>query len=77
MPSQAPSSPPTGAEQPDSGQSGANEHQSITADTQGVVGISNLKLSMVSNTTPGSVVSSEKSNVKLESGTLMLLRVKQ
>jgi hypothetical protein len=77
MPSQAPSSPPTGAEQSDSGQTGANVRQSISASTQGVVGISNLKLSMVSNTTPGSVVSSEKSNVKLESGTLMLLRVKQ
>jgi hypothetical protein len=51
----------------------------ITAQTEGVVGISNLTLSpaAVSSSTQGSVVSSEKNNVKLESGTLMLLRVNQ
>jgi Bacterial conjugation TrbI-like protein len=50
----------------------------ITAQTQGVVGISNLTLSPpASNSIEGSVVTSEKNNVKLESGTMMLLRVNQ
>jgi hypothetical protein len=49
----------------------------ITAETQGVVGISNLKLESSGQANQGSVVSSEKSNVKLESGTMMLLRVNQ
>jgi hypothetical protein len=49
----------------------------ITAETQGVVGISNLKLEPASQTNQGSVVSSDKNNVKLESGTMMLLRVNQ
>jgi hypothetical protein len=43
-----------------------------------VVGISNLTLSPpANNSTEGSVVTSEKNNVKLESGTMMLLRVNQ
>jgi hypothetical protein len=54
-----------------------NPRQPITGNTQGVVGISNLKLANEANSTQGSVVSSEKNNVKLESGTLMLLRVNQ
>jgi hypothetical protein len=60
-----------------SSQAGGNtvNQQSITANTQGVVGISNLKLSTASSTSQASVLSSEKSNVKLESGTFMLLRV--
>jgi hypothetical protein len=50
----------------------------ITAQTEGVVGISNLTLSpLASPSAPASVLSSEKNNVKLESGTLMLLRVNQ
>lgn len=49
----------------------------ITGSTQGVVGISNLKLAMADNSTQGSVVSSEKNNVKLETGTMMLLKVSQ
>jgi hypothetical protein len=49
----------------------------VTAATQGVVGISDLKLSSTANSNNGSVISSEKSNVKLESGTLLLLRVSQ
>lgn len=52
-------------------------HQPITASTQGVVGISNLRLSSSQDSKMGSVVSSEKNNVKLDSGTLMLLRVNQ
>ena len=53
----------------------ANAHEPITAKTQGVVGISNLKLQAAATATQGSVLSSEKNNVKLESGTLILLRV--
>jgi len=47
----------------------------ITGETRGVVGNANLKLSDAANATEGSLVSSEKNNVKLESGTLLLLRV--
>ncbi len=47
----------------------------ITGNTQGVVGISNLKLEPAPSPAQGSVLSSEKKNVKVESGTLMLLRV--
>jgi hypothetical protein len=54
-----------------------NASRSITANTQGVVGISNYKLSTPGDVKQGSVVSSEKDNVKLESGTLMLLKVNQ
>jgi hypothetical protein len=62
-PTAAPSSSTTSANPP------------ITESTQGVVGISNLKLSATANSPQGSVVSSDKSNVKLANGTLMLLRV--
>lgn len=48
----------------------------ITGNTQGVIGIPDVKLEATTqNATQGSVVTSEKSNVKLESGTLLLLRV--
>jgi hypothetical protein len=72
---QTPSYPTSSDDRPSSGQSGTNAHQPITANTQGVVGMSDLKLSTGANASQGSLVSSEKSNVKLESGTLMLLRV--
>lgn len=49
----------------------------INAQTQGVVGLSNISLSPNSNATQGSVVTSDKNNVKLESGTMLLLRVNQ
>jgi hypothetical protein len=71
-----PQAPSTGGDQ--SSASGGNAaNQQITSSTQGVIGISNYKLSTPGDVTQGSVVSSEKSNVKLESGTLMLLRVNQ
>jgi hypothetical protein len=77
-PSQAPSSYPTGGEQPNNTSTGNNASPQITASTQGVIGISNYKLSTPGgDVTQGSVVSSEKGNVKLESGTLLLLRVHQ
>jgi hypothetical protein len=77
----APSSYPTGNNQPNSSESNnapaTNANQPITAKTQGIVGVSNYKLSTPGDVTQGSVVSSEKSNVKLESGTVLLLRVNQ
>ncbi len=76
-PPQAHSSSTAGGQEQTSAQAGTNAHQPVTGNTQGVVGISNLKLSMAQDTAQGSVVSSEKSNVKLESGTFMLLRVNQ
>lgn len=55
-----------------------NARPQITGETQGVVGIADLKLTTAAaNAAEGSVVSSEKNNVKLESGTMMLLRVNQ
>jgi hypothetical protein len=60
-----------------SNDSATPSHPPITAQTQGVVGMSNLKLANTTDGNLGSVVSSEKNNVKLESGTLMLLRVSQ
>lgn len=47
----------------------------ITEHTQGVVGIPDLTLSAAPDATTGSVVTSEKNNVKLEDGTMLLLRV--
>jgi len=70
----APSAPT--ANVPSDTQTGTNARPRITAQTEGVVGISDLKLTTAGPTpNQGSVVSSEKNNVKLESGTLMLLRV--
>jgi hypothetical protein len=74
-PSQMPTSATADSESSGSTRSEANAHPPITGSTQGVVGISNLSLATPANSTQGSVVSSEKNNVKLESGTFMLLRV--
>ena len=76
------STPPTPpatsqASAPTTGQPTANAHAQITGSTQGVLGFSNLKLSTGSNAGQGSVLTSEKGNVKLDSGTIMLLRVSQ
>jgi hypothetical protein len=50
----------------------------ITGNTQGVIGMPDLKLESGSqNSQQGSVLTSEKNNVKIEKGTLMLLRVNQ
>lgn len=57
--------------------SGSQARPPITGDTKGVIGISNLSLSAASDPKQGSVVSSEKNNVKLEGGTFLLLRVNQ
>jgi hypothetical protein len=58
-----------------SAQTGGGTNPPITGKTEGVVGIENLKLSSASQPAQGSLLSSEKNNVKLESGTFMLLRV--
>jgi hypothetical protein len=59
-------------------QTGTSSHGPISTKTEGVVGISDLNLTTAAPTpSQGSLVSSEKNNVKLESGTLMLLRVNQ
>jgi hypothetical protein len=75
--------PPTapssgGGSQPGEEKTGSNARPPITAETQGVVGMPDLKLeSAGQNPTQGSLVSSEKNNVKIDSGTLLLLRVNQ
>jgi hypothetical protein len=56
----------------------AKAHEPITGKTEGVVGFRDLKLATTATAaSQGSIVSSEKNNVKLDSGTLMLLRVNQ
>jgi hypothetical protein len=69
--------PPVGGGETPEGNNQANSRPPITGKTEGVIGISNLSLSAASNSAQGSVVTSEKGNVKLEGGTLMLLRVGQ
>jgi len=77
-PASTPSASAGTADTPGDAQAGKSSRPPITAQTEGVVGISDLKLSRAaSNAADGSVVSSEKNNVKLESGTMMLLRVGQ
>ena len=50
----------------------------ITGNTQGVIGMSDVKLESGSqNSQQGSLLTSEKNNVKIEKGTMMLLRVNQ
>src|ERR1700733_6879261 len=77
-PAPTPSASSGSAGTPGDAQAGKSSRPPITAQTEGVVGISDLKLSRAaSNAAEGSVVSSEKNNVKLESGTMILLRVGQ
>ncbi len=65
------------------GNGGASESQPqtsarppITGNTQGIIGMDNVKLeNNAQNSAQGSVVTSEKNNVKIEKGTMMLLRV--
>jgi hypothetical protein len=79
-----PNAGPGGAEAPSAAPAGNDESQQarskrppINAQTQGVIGISNVTLSQGSNAQQGSVLTSEKNNVKLESGTMLLLKVNQ
>ena len=55
----------------------SNSRPQINGNTQGVVGISDLKLEPAQTGAQGSVLSSEKNNVKVESGTFLLLKVNQ
>ena len=67
--------PPGGASE-SSPQGGARPP--ITGNTQGVIGMSDLRLESGSqNAQQGSLLTSEKNNVKIEKGTMMLLRVNQ
>jgi hypothetical protein len=75
-PPPSPSMPSGGGTSADA-KTGSGARPPINANTQGVIGISDLSLTSASNSTQGSLVSSEKNNVKLESGTLMLLHVNQ
>jgi hypothetical protein len=74
-----PPNPSTGSNtSTDDSSTEANGHEPITGKTEGVVGLRDLKLATTATAaSQGSVVSSEKNNVKLESGTFMLLRVNQ
>jgi hypothetical protein len=79
-PMEGPPAQPSPSAIPTAGTAGSTNTQRppITNTTQGVIGIPDLKLAAGAQNAPqGSVVSSEKSNVKLESGTIMLLRVTQ
>jgi hypothetical protein len=60
----------------DNGAPSGSSAAPITGNTKGVVGISNLTLSTAEGA-QGSVITSDKNNVKLDSGTFMLLRVNQ
>lgn len=60
-----------------SGPSGSDSRPQITGNTQGVIGFSDLKLASPTDASQGTVMTSDKNNVKLESGTMMLLRVNQ
>lgn len=73
-PSQSQSTP---APSPGDAQTANGGRPPINAQTQGVIGISNLNLAPATNGAQGSVVTSEKNNVKLESGTMLLLKVNQ
>jgi len=74
---------PTGGEQMPQAPQGSTPQTAsqpqpqITGNTKGVVGISNLSLAPTSDPLQGSMLTSEKNNVKLEGGTIMLLRVSQ
>jgi hypothetical protein len=68
---------PAGSAQSSNAPQETNQRPPITANTQGVIGISNVSLGPAPNGTQGSLLSSEKNNVKLESGTMLLLKVSQ
>jgi len=75
---QMPSAPADSNDTKSNGTNSASHAQpKITGETKGVVGISNLSLSPAPDAQQGSILTSEKNNVKLEGGTFMLLRVSQ
>jgi len=76
-----PGVPPAGTTAPQTptepGEAPAGRRPTITGNTQGVVGIPNLKLAAASEANQGSLVTSERNNIKLDEGTFVLLRVIQ
>jgi len=71
-----PTGPPPSADDGEGAQTPRAARPPVNAQTQGVVGISNLSLQQAHGD-QGSVMTSEKNNVKLESGTILLLKVNQ
>jgi hypothetical protein len=69
--------PQAGSAEGTDAKSAGNARPPINASTQGVIGIPNLTLATNADNSQGSVMTSEKNNVKLESGTMLLLRVSQ
>jgi hypothetical protein len=57
------------------GQQGGGGAPALNANSHGVIGIPNLTLSPQASPTEGSVISSSRGNVKLDSGTMLVLRV--
>ena len=57
------------------GQPGGGGGPALNANSHGVIGIPNLTLSPQASPTEGSVISSSRGNVKLDSGTMLVLRV--
>ena len=76
-PAPSPTPESAGGESASGTQNSAGHRPPINGETKGVIGISNLNLSPAANGTQGSVMTSDKNNVKLESGTVLLLRVNQ
>jgi hypothetical protein len=67
---------PSGGGSPSQPQAG--DRPPITGNTQGVIGMSDVKLEAgAQNSQQGSLLTSEKNNVKIEKGTMLLLRVNQ
>jgi hypothetical protein len=57
------------------GQQEGGRGPSINANSHGAMGFPNLTLSPQASPTEGSIISSTKGNVKLDEGTLLVLRV--
>src|SRR3954453_19993438 len=66
--STAPSAAPSAGAGESDTQSASGARPPINGQTQGVIGISNLTLAPASNAAQGSVITSDKNNVKLEGG---------
>jgi len=71
----ATSIPSSAAATPTDSSAGNQAQPRIDGNTQGVIGIANLKLSTAADATQGSLVSSEKNDVRLNDGIFLLLRV--
>ena len=57
------------------GATGAAGNARLNTNTQGVIGLSGLSLNAASDANQGTVISSQNKNVKLDSGTELMLRV--